>query len=227
MRASILAFALLAACTANVDMYEEPELDADDELQMIDQDTSMPEQPNEDTDTSEVAVIAKVACTKQRFLHIANYSFVAKLECVNGVCPNGCWGYQRRTSGFACDYDATAGDRVKTRDGGAAFASYNEIKSLHPDDNVAVANCKAQSGHKLRTYAVWNGAGWDNEGIAAAVRFAELYGPQNEAMPDFTRWYQSYRGSWSPMNNISPETSIDFEGVKRQIPKIGPADGAG
>jgi hypothetical protein len=139
---------------------------------------------------------------------------------VNGVCRNGCWGYQRRTSGFACDYDATAGDRVKTRDGGAAFASYNEIKSLHPDDNVAVANCKAQSGHKLRTYAVWNGAGWDNEGIAAAVRFAELYGPQNEAMPDFTRWYQSYRGSWSPMNNISPETSIDFEGVKRQIAKM-------
>jgi len=220
MRVALVALLALTACTANVDMYDEPDLEADDDLAMIADDTSEPEQAVEDTDTSEVTTIAKVACTKQRFLHIANYSFVAKLECVNGVCPNGCWGYQRRTTGFACDYDAAAPDRVKTRDGGAAFASYNEIKPLHPDDDIAVANCRAQSGHKLRTYAVWNGSGWNNEGIAAAVRFAELYGPQAESMPEFWVWYNGYRGSWSPMNNVSPETRVDFETVKRQIAKM-------
>ena len=109
---------------------------------------------------------------------------------------------------------------MKERDGGAPFATYNEIKSLHPDDDVAVAHCKTDSGHKLRTYAVWNGSGWNNEGIAAAVRFAELYGPQSEAMPDFWTWYGSFRGSWSPMNNVSPETGIDAVGVKRQIAKM-------
>ena len=85
---------------------------------------------------------------------------------------------------------------MKERDGGAPFATYNEIKSAASATTTsAVAHCKTDSGRKLRTYAVWNGSGWNNEGIAAAVRFAELYGPQSEAMPDFWTWYGSFRGS--------------------------------
>src|SRR6185503_2416315 len=127
------------------------------------------------------ALVAKANCSKHRFLHIANFSFVAPLDCVNGVCPNGCWGYQRRTSGFACDYNASQGDFLQTRPGDGPFASYNEIKPLNQHDAQAVAACRTQSGGRpLRTYAVWNGAGWSNEGIAATIRFAEVYGPQNE-----------------------------------------------
>jgi hypothetical protein len=183
----------------------------------------VPEEIAVDVDTTETPMTAEApGCTKRRFLHVANFSFVGKLECVNGVCPNGCWGWQCRTSGFACDYAADQPDRVATRAGDAPFASYNEIKSLHASDAVAVANCKRQSGgRRLRTYAVWNGTGWDNEGITAAIRFAELYGPQDEATPHFWRWYNGYRGAgWSPMTNISPETFIDATGVKRTVARL-------
>ncbi|MBA3499519.1 MAG: hypothetical protein M4D80_02755 [Myxococcota bacterium] len=215
----LLTFMLvLAACTPEV---EDADLDNDEELGAILDDTSEPEQEAVDAETSETSLKVGTKCSKQRFLHVANYSFVGELSsCVNGVCPNGCWGSQRRTSGFACDYDASAADRVKTRDGGLAFASYNEIKPLNADDATAVANCRAQSGHGIRTYAVWNGSGWSNEGIAASVRFAELYGPQNEASPHFARWYQSWRATWSPMTNVSPETGVSFDDVKRTVAKI-------
>ena len=180
----------------------------------------MAEEAPADPDSSETVALAAVRCTKRRYFHIADLSYVAELGCVNGVCPNGCWGYQRRTSGFSCDYDAGEADRVRTRDGGGPFASYNEIKPLNGSDQTAVANCKAQSGHPLRTYAVWNGSGWNNEGIAAAVRFAELYGPQDEASPHFWLWFGNYRSGWSPMTNVSPETRITADGVKRTVARI-------
>jgi hypothetical protein len=214
---SLALLLLLSACAADVD--DDSDLDADPDLATISAD-DMPEELAADPDSSETAIAAAVACTKHRYLHIANYSFVAELGCVNGVCPNGCWGYQRRTSGFMCEYDATQTDRVRTRDGGAAFASYNEIKSLNTADQTAVASCKQQSGHPLRTYAVWNGSGWNNEGITAAVRFAELYGPQQEASPHFWFWYDQFRAGWSPMTNVSPETGISFAGVKRTVARI-------
>ena len=207
----------VAACSVG----EDADLDDDPELQQILGDDSVPEEQPADVDTSELAIAAQATCTKHRFLHIANWSFVAPLECVNGACPNGCWGFQRRTSGFQCDYAGAQGDFVATRDGGGAFASYNEIKSLNAHDTAAVNNCRAQSGGRaLRTYTVWNGAGWDNEGIGASVKFAELYGLQSEATPRFATWYAGSRGAFAPMTNISPETFIDFVGVKRTIAKI-------
>jgi hypothetical protein len=209
---------VVTGCTVG----EDADLASDPELADILDDDSIPEEQPVDGDTSEVGVSAAVECTKQRFLHIANYSFVGRLdECVNGACPNGCWGFQRRTSGFQCDYAAAEGDRVRTRDGGGPFASYNEIKPLNASDATAVANCRTQSGGRaVRTYAVWNGAGWSNEGIAASVKFAELYGTQSEATPHFATWYDGARTAFSPMTNISPETSIDFVGVKRTIARI-------
>ena len=71
----------VTACTADVDIYREPDLGNDDELAMIDSDNSAPAQVPEDV-ASAVTVIAKTACTKQRFLHIANYSFVGELKCL-------------------------------------------------------------------------------------------------------------------------------------------------
>jgi hypothetical protein len=217
MRFACLAL-LLAACTPTV---EDADLDADDDLQTIVDDDSIPEDAPADPASSETALVAKTACTKQRFLHFANFSFVAPLECVNGVCPNGCWGYQRRTSGFTCDYDATQGDFLKSRAGDGPFASYNEIKSLNTHDETAVASCRAQSGGRpLRTYAVWNGTGWSNEGITAAIRFAEVYGPQNEAAPHFWTWYNTARTAFSPMGNISPETGVDLKAVKAMTARM-------
>jgi hypothetical protein len=213
----LVLLVLLVGCTA--DISDDSDLDRDPELAQINDDTMAEEDPA-DPDSSETRVLAAANCTKRRFLHIANYSFVAELGCVNGVCPNGCWGYQRRTSGFACDYDTSEPDRVRTRDGGGTFASYNEIKPLNVADQTAVANCKTQSGHPLRTYAVWNGSGWSNEGIVAAVRFAELYGPQSEASPHFWRWFDSYRSGWSPMTNVSPETRVTADEVKRTVARI-------
>lgn len=216
----VIPCALLVACAG--EPTDDPDLDGDPELTDILGDDSMPELAPTDADTSELAIAPKVACTKQRFLHIANWSFVAALDqCANGVCPNGCWGFQRRTSGFQCDYAAGEGDLVATRDGGARFASYNEIKSLNAHDAAAVTNCRRQSGGRaLRTYAVWNGAGWDNEGIAANVKFAELYGLQREATPHLWTWYHNARGAFSPMTNLSPETAIDFVATKRVIAQI-------
>jgi len=213
----LVPFVLVSACTVG----EDADLDDDPELQQILGDDSVPEEQPADMDTSELAIAAKAACTKQRFLHIANWSFVAPLECVNGVCPNGCWGFQRRTSGFQCDYAGGEGDFVATRDGGAGFASYNEIKSLNAHDASAVANCRSQSGHPVRTYVVWNGVGWNNEGIGAAVQFAEVYGTQAEAQTRFWTWYNgSARSSYAPMGNVSPETGLSYDEVKALTARV-------
>jgi len=216
----VIPCVLVVACAG--EPADDPDLDGDSELADILADDSMPELAPIDVDTVEVDVAPKVACTKQRFLHIANWSFVAPLDlCANRVCPNGCWGFQRRTSGFQCDYAAAEGDFVKTRDGGGPFASYNEIKSLTPHDAAAVRNCHTQSGGRpVRTYTVWNGAGWDHEGIVANVKFAELFGTQQEATPHLWTWYRNSRGTFSPMTNLSPDTFIDFVGAKRVIAQI-------
>jgi hypothetical protein len=216
--AAAMRFALcclfVAACAPEI--YEDADLDADPDLDTIAEDDT-PEEEAVDDDTSETSLGRSVSCTKQRFLHIANYSFVAPLDCVNGVCPNGCWGYQRRTSGFACDYAAGEADKVKTRPGDGPFASYNEIKPLN-----ASASCRAQSGGRsLRTYVVWNGAGWNREGIAAAVTFAELYGPQHERSPHFWTWYNgAARATYAPMTNLSPETNVTFEQTKQDVARL-------
>jgi hypothetical protein len=210
--ATAVVFAL--SCSATDDPGD-PDLDNDPELDTI-LDDDMPEEEPVDGDTAETAITAATRCTKRRYLHFANYSFIAPLGCVNGVCPNGCWGYQRRTSGFACDYDGSDSDFLKTRAGDGPFASYNEIKPLNASDATAVANCRAQSGGRsLRTYAVWNGTGWNNEGISAAVRFAEVYGPQHEASPQFWTWFDNARASFAPMANVSPETGISFVTTKQ------------
>ena len=209
----VIATAALSACTVGESVSDDADLDADEELGDILDDFTQ-ESGAADGDTSEMPLIPSVACTKQRFLHIANWSWVAPLGCINGVCPNGCWGYQRRTSGFYCDYDGAQGDAIKTGDGGGAFASYNEIKPLNTRDATAVANCRAQSGHPVRTYVVWNGSGWNNEGIAAAVHYAEVYGTQAQAQTSFWTWYNGYRSGYAPMANISPETGVSFEETK-------------
>ena len=213
----LVPLALLTSCTADVP-FDDPDLDQDADLQMIDGDP-MPETPPIDTMGLEPMTAATVACTKHRFIHVANFSFVqAVSQCVNGVCPNGCWGVQERTGGFACDYDSSGGDYVATRDGGGPFASYNEIKSLNAHDGIAVASCKSQSGGRaLRTYTVWNGAGWDSEGISANIHFAETYGPQAELAPHFWTWFSSWRSSYSPMINLSPQTGVDFVGTKSWV----------
>ncbi len=218
---TFVVLAMVAACAGVApDGSDDPDLAGDPDLEMIGEDT-MPDEAPADEGTSESALIAKPACSKQRFVHIANFSFVAPLGCVNGVCPNGCWGYQRRTSGFACDYDGTQADLIKTRAGDAPFASYNEIKPLNANDAGAVASCRAQSGGRpMRTYAVWNGTGWNNEGIAAAVRFAEVYGPQHEASPHFWTWFNTARSSFAPMSNISPETGISAVSVKQTVARL-------
>jgi hypothetical protein len=213
----VLLLCFLVGCGSSID--DDADLDSDPDLASI---TDEPDLELVDADTSETALAANAPCTKHRYLHVANWSFVAPLdECVNGVCPNGCWGSQRRTSGFACDYDASQPDFLKTRPGDAPFASYNEIKSLNPHDAAAVAACRTQSGNrKLRTYTVWNGVGWDNEGIAAGVKFAELFGSQQEATPHFWTWYNNARGTYSPMSNISPETGASFKYVKQITARI-------
>ncbi len=157
-------------------------------------------------------------CTKTRHVHIANFTSFTALSEAGSAKKNNCWGSERRTSGFRCDYDASSPDFLKTHEGDAPFASYNEIKPLNKYDATAVKNCRDQSGHPVRTYAAWNGSGWSNEGIGAHVKFAELYGlsnPQAEVAPDsiYAIWKSSYRSSWAPMANISPETSIGYDGV--------------
>ena len=143
---------------------------------------------------------------KTRYLHVATYSWVPPLHCVAGECSNGCWGAERRTSGFTCEYSATHTGYVITDDNGGPFASYNEIKSLNPHDAIAVENCRRQRGGRpLRTYTVWNGTGWDSEGIAARIHFAELFGTQSEATPHMWTWFANARGTYSPMTNLSPE----------------------
>lgn len=156
----------------------------------------------------QLGTLESSGCTRHRYLHLANWSYVAPLTCAGGDCKNACWGYQRRTSGFSCDYSAGQADLIKTRDGGGAFASYNEIKPLNAHDALAVSHCKNQSGHPLKDYVAWNGSGWNREGIAARVHFAELYGRQSEAMTHFSTWYGGYRTGYAPMINISPETHL-------------------
>jgi hypothetical protein len=228
MRHAIALLVFTTACVADVAGESIPELDNDPDLAAL-ADDPMPEIAAADTAgleaaaaTAPISADAKIACTRTRYLHVSNFSFVAPVsECVNGECPNGCWGVQRRTSGFACDYDATAPGYVATRDGGGPFASYNEIKPLDAHDATAVASCKAQSGGRaMRTYTVWNGAGWDDEGIAAGVSFAELYGPQAEALTEFAPWFASYRGRFAPMANVSPETGLTFVETERTVAKI-------
>ncbi|MDB4955248.1 MAG: hypothetical protein JWO36_2817 [Myxococcales bacterium] len=224
----LLAFSFVA-CTTDLgdDPYDDADLSHDPAVAAALADTS-PETPAVDIDTVEAlpaagaySAFAHQACTRQRFVHLANFSFVAPLECVNGVCPNGCWGYQRRTSGFSCDYDASSPSDVKTRAGAGSFASYNEIKPLNAHDDVAVASCKAQSGNRaMRTYTVWNGTNWNSEGIPASIHFAELFGSQNEATPHFSTWEASARGSYAPMSNLSPETGITMVGTKQTVAKL-------
>lgn len=213
MRGTVAALALLLGCTTTVDPDD---LDFDDLA-----DDPLAEPDPVDDGTSETQVAAASGCKRVRFLHVANWSYVADLAtCASGVCKNACWGSQRRTSGFACDYSSSQADRIATRDGGAAFASYNEIKPLNASDGTAVASCKAQSGHPLRTYVVWNGSGWNREGISATLHFAELYGTQSEAQPRFWTWYEGYRDTYSPMGNVSPETFISAEGVENMVKRM-------
>lgn len=222
--AALLAGLLSACASASAGDGElDPDLDKDPELATI-LDDAMPEVAAPDTGTVEVAPVAHAVCTKHRFLHVANWSWVGPLsECVNGACPNGCWGYQRRTSGFSCDYDPAEPDLIKTHagDAGGPFASYNEIKPLNANDAAAVANCKAQSGGlPVRTYAAWNGSGWSNEGIAAAVKFAEVYGTQAEAATRFGTWFADARASFAPMGNVSPETGLTAVTTKQMVARL-------
>jgi len=221
MRGSIAIGALVVCFGCNT--VEPDDLDFDD---LADDPSTEPEPVDQGTSETEVELSA--GCTRLRFLHIANWSYVADLAtCAGGVCKNSCWGSQRRTSGFTCDYAAAQGDKIATRDGGAAFASYNEIKPLNASDGTAVASCKAQSGHPVRTYVVWNGSGWNREGISAAIHFAELYGTQAEAQPRFWTWYDGYRGTYAPMGNVSPETNISAEGVENMVKRLCATTGNG
>jgi len=215
MRNGLAALAWLLTCACNATVVDPDELDFDD---LADDPASEPAPVDPDSSETEVALAS--GCKRLRFLHIANWSYVADLSCADGVCKNACWGYQRRTSGFACDYSAAQTDRISTRDGGAAFASYNEIKPLNANDGTAVASCKAQSGHPLRTYVVWNGGGWNREGISATLHFAELYGTQSEAQPHFWSWYEGYRDGYAPMGNVSPETYVGADGVTSMVKRF-------
>ena len=67
---------------------------------------------------------------------------------------------------------------------------------------------------------VWNGAGFDREGIDAAVTFAEIYGTQSEGSPRFWTWYNGYRNGYAPMSNVSPETGIDAAGVRTIVKRM-------
>ncbi|MBV9123309.1 MAG: hypothetical protein JO112_08130, partial [Planctomycetes bacterium] len=79
-----LLFLVLAACTADVPANHDPDLDSDADLQTILEDP-MPETAAVDADTVDMPPVtadARLACTKTRFLHVANFSFVANLsEC--------------------------------------------------------------------------------------------------------------------------------------------------
>jgi hypothetical protein len=221
----LLALGVVTACAAEVPFETDSDLADDTTLQELEADIS-PESPAVDIDTVEAISTSQwsaenVMCTRHRYLHVANFSFVDKLsECVDGACPNGCWGAQRRPKGYACNYDGSAPGDVSVEYSGG-FASYNEIKSLNPYDATAVANCRARTGDvPLRTYTVWNGAGWDSEGISASVHFAELYGTQEEAMTRFWEWHDGYRGRYSPMNNTSPNTSLGAVEVKHEVARM-------
>jgi hypothetical protein len=209
------ALAALVVCLFACDAVDPDDLAFED---LADDPAAEPEPV--DADGAVTAAALAAGCKRVRFLHVANWSYVADLDCAGGVCKNACWGAQRRTSGFACDYSAGQADRITTRDGGAAFASYNEIKPLNASDGTAVASCKAQSGHPVRTYVVWNGAGWNREGISAALHFAELYGTQSEAQPHFWGWYDGYRDGYAPMVNVSPETGIGADGVVNAVKRM-------
>jgi hypothetical protein len=209
-----IVLVIIAACAApptdDMDTGDDADLDADADLAALLADTT-PEQTPADT----VPFDAQgAACTKTRYLHVATYSWVPPLHCVGGECSNGCWGAERRTSGFTCEYSATHTGYVVTDDNGGPFASYNEIKSLNAHDAIAVANCRSRGGRPVRTYTAWNGAGWNAEGITASVSFAELYGTQADASSDFWTWYNHARGSFAPMGNVSPETHVSFAEVK-------------
>ena len=213
-------FALvLAACAASPSNDADADLEADFDLAAMLSDPT-PEQPAVDPQTIEAALAPSTACTKTRYLHIADYSFVPPLHCANGICGNGCWGFQRRANGFTCDYNGSQPDYINTTDAGGPFASYNEIKSLNAHDSTAVANCRAESGRSVRTYTVWNGSGWNSEGIPAAVQFAEMYGSQSDASSSFWTWYDNARGSFSPMANVSPETGVTFDSTKDLVARI-------
>jgi hypothetical protein len=147
-------------------------------------------------------------CRKTVFLHIADYSWVPPLDTVAGVHKNSCWGYELRSDGFACEYAASQADRVDTADGGGPFASYDEITPPHLYDATAVANCASQSGRPVRTYA-GNAPHWNQHGIPANVKFAELYTQENEADPYYDIWSSSYRGAFRPMINLGPDTGVD------------------
>lgn len=214
MKAILLGF-VLAACANAPDVDED--LDADPELAAMLADQTL-EQPAVEPATE--AALGGTNCTRTRYLHIADYSYVPPLREANGVLNNGCWGFQRRANGFTCEYSATSAGYVKTQDNGGPFASYNEIKPLNAHDAAAVAACAARSGHAVRTYTAWNGHGWDREGIAAAVSFAEVYGIQADASSKFWTWYNGARGTFAPMGNVSPETRVTYEGTKDLVARL-------
>jgi hypothetical protein len=214
----ILIGLMLAACATSPGADGgDLDLDADSELAAMLADQT-PEQPA--VDPSSEAALDGVACTKTRYLHIADYSFVPPLHEAGGVVANGCWGFQRRANGFTCEYSATSPSYVKTEDHGGPFASYNEIKPLNAHDATAVAACAARSGRAVRTYTAWNGDGWNREGIAAAVSFAEVYGIQADASSKFWTWYGSERGTFAPMGNVSPETRVTFDSTKDLVARL-------
>jgi len=148
------------------------------------------------------------SCRKQVFLHVADYSWVPPLDSISGVHKNACWGYERRSDGFTCEYAASEADHVATDDGGAGFASYDEITPPHIYDAAAVASCAHESSRPVKTYA-GNAPHWNQQGIAASVKFAELYLHEQEADPYFGTWQTSYRGSFQPMINLGPSTGVD------------------
>jgi len=171
-----------------------------------------------------------VTCTKKVHLHMSNFSWVAPLQEANGVVKNDCWTYEARGGGFRCDYDGAQNDYVKTG-GSGTFASYNEIKPLHQHDAAAVSNCKQQSGGKpVRTYVVWNGTSWDNEGIAASVHFAEIYATQADRDSKFSIWKNQstgYKSTYRPMINLSPETASSGEETYASVAQICKASNEG
>ena len=119
----ILIGCMLAACASSPGDNGDPDLDADAELAAMLADQT-PEQAAVDP-ASEIALDGR-GCTKTRYLHIADYSWVPPLHEANGVVNNGCWGFQRRANGFTCEYSAASAGYVKTEDNGGPFARSEE-----------------------------------------------------------------------------------------------------
>jgi hypothetical protein len=162
---------------------------------------------------------AQVTCGKEVFLHVADYSWVPPLDEIAGVHKNECWGYERRSDGFTCEYAASAAGHVTTADGGGPFASYDEITPPHAYDAAAVATCAQRSGRPVKTYA-GNAPSWNQHAIAADVRFAELYLHESQADPYFAIWQSSYRGAFQPMINLGPSTGVDAYDVYAKTKRL-------